>query len=80
MSFHVYADDTQIYLLIKTNDLSALRCLDEVKIWLAQKYLLLNEDKTEVIVVSPSDHSQATRSEQLIGLQIISCVKSGPFE
>ncbi len=38
--FHFYADNTHIYLPIKRNDPSAfstlLRCLDEVKIWLAQ--------------------------------------------
>jgi len=56
--------DTQIYLPNNRNDPPALstilRCLDEVKIWLAQKMLRLNEDKTEVIVFSPTDHSQAT--------------------
>lgn len=64
LSFHFYADDTQIYLPIKRNDPSALstllRCLEEVKIWLAQNFLILNEDKTKVIVFSSTDHSQAT--------------------
>ncbi len=64
VSFYFYADDTQIYLPIKRNYPSArgtlLRCLDEVKIWLAQKCFTLNEDKTEVTVFSPTDHSQAT--------------------
>ncbi len=63
VSFHFYADDTQIYLPNKRNDPSALstllRCLYKVKIWLAQNFTL-NEDKTEVIVFSPTDHSQAT--------------------
>lgn len=64
-SFHFYADDTQIYLPIKRSDPSALstllRCLEEVKHWLTQKKkFTLNEDKTEVIVFSYTDHSQAT--------------------
>ncbi len=64
VSFHFYADDTQIYLPIKRNGPSALntllRCLEEVKVWLAQNFLTLNEDKTEVVVFSPTDHSQTT--------------------
>lgn len=54
VSFHFYADDTQIYIPLKKNDPSAinssLTCLDEVKIWLASNFLSLNADKTEVII------------------------------
>lgn len=62
--FHLYADDTQIYLPIKRNEPLALstllRCLDNVKIWLGQNFLILNENKTEVIVFSPTNHSRPT--------------------
>lgn len=64
VSFHFYADDTQIYLPIKRNDLSDLTslllCLDEVKSRLAQNVLSLNEDKTEVIVFGPTDNFQTS--------------------
>ncbi len=64
VSFHFYADDTQIYLPINRKDPSALtfllKCLEEVKLWLAQNFLKLNENKTEVIVFGPSDNSQTT--------------------
>ncbi len=60
MSFHFYADDTQMYVPIERKDPSAftslLKCLEEVK--LAQNVLSLNENKTEVIVFEPSDNSQ----------------------
>ncbi len=62
--FHFYADDTQICLPIKRKDPSAftflLKCLEEVKLWLAHNFLSLNENKTEVIVFGPSDNSQTT--------------------
>lgn len=64
VSFHFYADDTQIYIPIKRNNPAALNslhlCLEEVKAWLAQNFLSLNDDKTEVIVFSPSERSQCT--------------------
>ncbi len=67
MSFHFYADDTQIYLPIKRNNSteisSLLQCLEEVKSWLAQNFLFLNEDKTEVIVFSPNENSQCISPE-----------------
>ncbi len=53
LSFHLYADDTQIYLPIKCDDKlafkSILDCLDELKLWLASNFLSLNESKTEII-------------------------------
>ncbi len=62
VSFHFYADDTQIYLPIKRDNSAAitslLQCLEEVKLWLTQNFLFLNEDKTEVIVFGSYENSQ----------------------
>ena len=49
--YHVYADDTQLYVNFLRNDsVSAAdrisRCVFDVKVWLALRYLLLNEMKT----------------------------------
>ncbi len=67
VSFHFYADDTQIYLPIKRNNstviTSLLQCLEEVKSWLVQNFLFLNEDKTEVIVFGPNENSQCISPE-----------------
>ncbi len=67
VSFHFYADDTQIYLPIKRNSSTAitslLQCLEEVKSWLVQTFLFLNEDKTEVIVFGPNENSQCISPE-----------------
>lgn len=56
--FHSYADDTQIYLRFNRNTStpmeSLVKCLDEVKTWMASNFLTFNEDKTEVIIFGPS--------------------------
>ncbi|XP_038581024.1 uncharacterized protein LOC119907367, partial [Micropterus salmoides] len=57
ISFHCYADDTQLYLSIKpdeTHQLAKLQmCLQDVKTWTTCNFLMLNSDKTEVIVLGP---------------------------
>ncbi len=62
VSFHFFADDTHINLPIKRDNsamiTSLLQCLEEVKSWLAQNFLFLNEDKTEVIVFGSNENSQ----------------------
>ena len=59
LSFHFYADDLQIYLPMCPNDTSALTtlldCISDIKQWLAQNFLHLNNSKTECIFFgSPS--------------------------
>ncbi len=60
VSFHCYADDTQIYVPVKKkgNFLEPLlACLKDFKTWLAVNFLHLNESKTETIVFAPSSAS-----------------------
>jgi len=55
ISFHCYADDSQIYVPLKkkANHFSVkplLRCLDDIKAWMTINLLNFNEKKTEVMV------------------------------
>ncbi len=58
LSFHCYADDTQIYLPLKQSlngPETLMSCLSDVKAWLSLNFLNFNESKTEIIVFGPSD-------------------------
>ena len=60
ISYHLYADDTQLYLSFDYSDpASQLQCLEAmqqcvslVKDWMTKNKLKLNDDKTEVLFVS----------------------------
>ena len=57
--FHMYADDTQLYLSMKTTqakDVVSVRtrvevCLRELNMWMLLNNLWLNNDKTELLVM-----------------------------
>jgi len=59
VAYHCYADDTQLYLPLKLNDISKwsalLDCLNEIKLWMASNFLQLNESKFEVLMVLLKD-------------------------
>ena len=59
ISYHSYADDTQLYLALSPNDYSPIdslcQCIDEVNSWMCQNFLQLNKDKTEVIAFGNKD-------------------------
>ncbi len=58
-SYHCYADDTQLYIPFKRNDKSALyqltACLQELKAWLTNNFLHLNDDKTRIVLFRPNE-------------------------
>ncbi|XP_042349014.1 uncharacterized protein LOC121947898, partial [Plectropomus leopardus] len=79
INFHCYADDTQLYLSMKpdeTDQLSRLQtCLKDVKAWMSCNFLMLNSDKTEVIVLGPK-HLRSSFSNNIISLDGITLASS----
>uniref|UniRef100_A0A8C1IL60 Reverse transcriptase domain-containing protein n=1 Tax=Cyprinus carpio TaxID=7962 RepID=A0A8C1IL60_CYPCA len=58
ISYHFYADDSQIYLPLRRDANGSLtpllECLKDIKTWMSFNFLHLNEEKTEIIVFRPS--------------------------
>ena len=59
VSYHMFADDIQLYCSFKPTELQRLKslvnCLVEIKQWLSDNMLQLNVDKTETLVIAPDD-------------------------
>uniref|UniRef100_A0A3B3DTT0 Reverse transcriptase domain-containing protein n=1 Tax=Oryzias melastigma TaxID=30732 RepID=A0A3B3DTT0_ORYME len=55
INFHSYADDTQLYVAMSPDDMgpmdSLLNCILDIKKWMGENFLQLNQDKTEVLVI-----------------------------
>ena len=47
ISYHMYADDSQLYAALA----NLQRCIQEVREWLRENFLLLNDKKTEVFLL-----------------------------
>ena len=50
-----YADDSQLYLSLNAQDQENAigkieDCIRDIKVWMASNYLVLNDDKTEIIL------------------------------
>ena len=82
-SAHGYADDTQLYLSFRPNDRSSQdyaiasveACISDVRTWLIHNRLLINDLKTEFLVVgSRLQKSQLILSRSVILLSSLSRV------
>lgn len=62
IDFHCYADDTQLYISSRPDEFSKLskltECVKDIKYWMTSHFLLLNSDKTEVLLIGPKTCTQ----------------------
>ena len=60
LTYHLYADDTQLYMAFKPSDttykydaISRIEaCVADIRIWINDNFLKLNVDKTELLVIT----------------------------
>ena len=60
VNFHLYADDSQLYITFSTSSsveldhakLKMQSCVDDINKWMCMNKLKLNSDKTELLVLS----------------------------
>uniref|UniRef100_A0A3B3HFB5 Reverse transcriptase domain-containing protein n=1 Tax=Oryzias latipes TaxID=8090 RepID=A0A3B3HFB5_ORYLA len=66
ISYHNYADDTQIYVSLRTGEYGPVdslnHCLQQISAWMQNNFLQLNSDKTEVIVFGPQKQREIVSS------------------
>ena len=74
---HLYADNKQLCLTFSLNDYTAEEavhimeeCISEVKKWMSQNKLKLNDDRTELLIIVPS---QQTHKCNIVSITIGDC-------
>ncbi len=62
INFHCYTDDTQLNISTRPDETSTLyklaECIQNVKDWMTNNFLLLNSDKTEILLIGPKNSTQ----------------------
>ena len=77
IDYHIYADDTQLYCSFDSNLASdtldkIMLCIKDIRSWMIQNKLKINDDKTEFLVLSsPRAHVNKDLSLQIGGASIV---------
>ena len=74
LDYHVYADDTQLYISFKDCDVDVARlsienCVADIFIWMDVNELKLNHDKTEIMLIYWKYHTRPLFSYFSMGNQ-----------
>ena len=86
LSYHFYADDTQLYLSFETSspeDLSTCTsaledCVKDIDLWVLNDKLKLNSGKTEIIVFSSSYRRRPALKNLVIASDTVDCSTTAP--
>ncbi len=81
VQFHQYADDSQLYLCFQPQDKSSTKSrmeglINDIRIWMATNMLKLNDDKTEIMVISSQFRSPVNLPSLEIGQETIPASQS----
>ena len=76
IGYHIYADDTQLYVSFDYNNqqhsLNQLTtAISDVRSWMISNKLKINDDKTEFLVLTSKSHSSACKHSINIGTSTI---------
>ena len=79
LSYHLYADDIQLYISFKStslNDIQQLKlrvecCVRDIDEWIIRNYLKLNQDKTDLVVISSRFHRMPDIGHITVGSECI---------
>ena len=60
LTYHLYADDTQLYMAFKPSDVTSKcdaisrieACVADIRIWMNDNFLKLNDDKTDLLIIT----------------------------
>ena len=80
LNYHMYADNTQIYLSIESPDIFVLissleNCLNDIKYWMLVNKFKLNDEKTEIILCNHKNYN-ITVDELSVGKEKINILKT----
>uniref|UniRef100_A0AAX7SRZ9 Reverse transcriptase domain-containing protein n=1 Tax=Astatotilapia calliptera TaxID=8154 RepID=A0AAX7SRZ9_ASTCA len=78
VTFHCYTDDLQLYVPLTIGNCAEVSklepCLCAIRGWLSDNFLLLNTDKTELMVIGPQKFQHLSQSFILkIDDNVINC-------
>ncbi len=73
ISFHLYADDNQLYLSIDTSQLThgmaqVERCIEDIRSWMASNFLKLNDSKTEFLTLGSRQQLEKVNNDICINI------------